>query len=84
MLRSRVLPVSGLVRHVTPRTQIVLSSFTTRRFQSTELPKPEPVKAPTKNGFRGVFRWTMRVVYVSAIGSIGFFIYRKFFFSGAG
>jgi hypothetical protein len=75
MLRPRV-PVAGLIR-VLPRARIVTPFIPPRRFQSNEIPKIEPVKAPRKSAWRAVFRYSWRFVWLSTIGGIGFFVYRK-------
>jgi hypothetical protein len=85
MLRRRLLPISsGLARRViAPRSTIRLPAY---RLQSTtaaatELPKASPLSSPPprrRNGWRRLFRYTWRVVYISALGGFGYFIYSTF------
>ena len=80
MFRPRILAVSSrFARQIAPHSRIVLQA---RRLQSTaELPKtptppPSPPTPPRKNGRWGrVFRYTYRLIYISALGGITFFAY---------
>ena len=82
MFRPRILPISSrFSRQIVRHSRIVLQA---RRLQSTaELPKtpitstpPPPTPPPRKNGgWRRLFRYTYRLVYISALGGIVFFAY---------
>jgi hypothetical protein len=79
MFRPRVLTISkGFARCLVPQSRIIIS----RRLQSTaELPKtpqpPPPPPPPRKSIWRTLFRYTFRLIYISAIGGVGFFAYRS-------
>ena len=81
MFRPRIVPLRGLARPLAIQPRIVI----TRRLQSTEAaipptaPPPPPPKAPRRSHWRTFFRYSMRAIYLSALGGIGFFIYRMIF-----
>lgn len=76
MLQTRILPASRVARQVLPQQSRIVKAAA-RRFQSTEAPIATPIaKPPRKNGFRRLFKYTWRAMYLSAIGGVGFFAYR--------